>query len=197
MPRKPKYDNLREACIEEAIRIIQSDGIDNLSLRQVSRRLGVSHQAPYKHFASRDHILAEVVSRMYKAFAEHVSSAPKTDDPYMDLRGMGQAYLGYAITHPLEYHLMFNTPLPPAHEHPDMMSNAQEAFGLVQDCLERMGHPQSKVTALFVWSTMHGWASLLQAQVLDTIDLPDDMLEVTTEHILNQIRLALTNEGKA
>jgi len=197
MPRKPKYDNLREACIDEAINIITSDGIDNLSLRQVSRRLGVSHQAPYKHFPSRDHILAEVVSRMYQTFAEHMGLVPTSDDPYADLRGMGRAYLGYAVDHPLEYQLMFNTPLPPAKDHPDMMTNAQKAFGLVRDCLERMGHPKPTQTALFVWSTMHGWASLLQAQVLDTIDLPDDLIESATEHILDQIRLALTNTDRA
>lgn len=197
MPRKPQYDNLREACIDEAINIITSDGIDNLSLRQVSRRLGVSHQAPYKHFPSRDHILAEVVSRMYQTFAEHMGSVPTSDDPYADLRGMGRAYLGYAVDHPLEYQLMFNTPLPPAKDHPDMMTNAQKAFGLVRDCLDRMGHPKPMQTALFVWATMHGWASLLQAQVLDTVALPDDLIESATEHILDQIRLALTNTNRA
>ncbi len=193
MPPKPKYENLKEACIEEAIKIIQSDGIEKLSLRQVSRRLGVSHQAPYKHFPSRDHILAEVVSRMYKTFADHMRTMPKTDNPYDDLRGMGQAYLGFAVTHPLEYQLMFNTPLPPSHEHPDMMKNAQQALGLVQDCLERMGHPHPQETALFIWSVMHGWSSLLQGQALDTIDLDQEAIEHATNHILDQIRLALTN----
>jgi AcrR family transcriptional regulator len=41
--------------------IIGERGIEELSLREVARRLGVSHQAPYKHFPSRDHLLAEVV----------------------------------------------------------------------------------------------------------------------------------------
>jgi AcrR family transcriptional regulator len=50
--------DLREACVKQALEIIAKGGIDSLSLRDVARRLGVSHQAPYKHFPSRDHILA-------------------------------------------------------------------------------------------------------------------------------------------
>ncbi|MFX4450801.1 TetR/AcrR family transcriptional regulator, partial [Acinetobacter baumannii] len=52
-----------------------------LSLRDVARRLGVSHQAPYKHFPSRDHILAEVVGRAYASFAAHLEKRPRSDDP--------------------------------------------------------------------------------------------------------------------
>ena len=63
--RSSKSGDLREACVKEALAIIAEGGIDSLSLRDVARRLGVSHQAPYKHFPSRDHILAEVVGRRF------------------------------------------------------------------------------------------------------------------------------------
>lgn len=78
--------NIREACIQEAIKIIQTEGIEKLSLRQVSRRLGISHQAPYKHFSSRDHILAEVVSRLFANFSDYMNKLPHTDDPYLEDR---------------------------------------------------------------------------------------------------------------
>jgi len=47
---KGKPGDLREACIREALAIIEVGGVESLSLREVARRLGVSHQAPYKHF---------------------------------------------------------------------------------------------------------------------------------------------------
>ena len=59
----PRSGNLREACIAEAFRIIEDAGLEALSLREVARRLGVSHQAPYKHFPSRDHIVAEILAQ--------------------------------------------------------------------------------------------------------------------------------------
>ena len=70
--RSSKSGDLREAYVKEALAIIAEGGIDSLSLRDVARRLGVSHQAPYKHFPSRDHILAEVVGRAYAGFAAHL-----------------------------------------------------------------------------------------------------------------------------
>ncbi len=53
--------DLKEACVVAAQEVIAERGVENLSLREVSRKLGVSHQAPYKHYPSRDHLLAEPV----------------------------------------------------------------------------------------------------------------------------------------
>lgn len=62
MPKKPPLPEapleLREACVIAAQEVIAEKGVENLSLRDVARKLGVSHQAPYKHYPSRDHLLA-------------------------------------------------------------------------------------------------------------------------------------------
>jgi hypothetical protein len=50
---RKKSADLREACIREALAIIETEGVENLSLREVSRRLGISHQAPYKPIWTR------------------------------------------------------------------------------------------------------------------------------------------------
>jgi len=111
-----KTRNLREECAREALAIIEEGGLEALSLREVARRLGVSHQAPYKHFPSRDHLLAEIVSRAFTGFAHHLDSSVPGGNPREDLAAMGRAYLAYALEHPLHYRLMFGTPLPnPAH----------------------------------------------------------------------------------
>lgn len=62
MPSKPRPPeapiDVREACIAAAHGVIAEQGIEKPSLRDVARRLGGSHQAPYRHCASRDHLLA-------------------------------------------------------------------------------------------------------------------------------------------
>lgn len=200
--RNDKVTDLREACIQEALAIIEVSGIEELSLREISRRLGVSHQAPYKHFPSRDHILAEIVRRAFNAFAQHLDDRPRTDNPRSNLESMGRAYLSYALAHPLQYRLMFGTPLPDPAQHTAMMKSAQHAFSLLQDCIAQMKLASDwniegyavVLDALFVWSTIHGLASILQTHALDTLSLSDAVLDNAVHHTLFRIDTALNTK---
>jgi AcrR family transcriptional regulator len=182
---KTKTQNLREDCIKEGLRIVEERGIEALSLREVARRLGVSHQAPYKHFPSRDHILAEMVRQAYVSFAEFLEHRPICGDPPHDLGAMGQAYLEYALTHPLHYRLMFGTPLPDPAKHPEMLHDARHAFALLKDGIadvHAMTHgpgplERTEYDALFIWSTLHGLAMILQSRVIDSLNLKPEVIE--------------------
>jgi AcrR family transcriptional regulator len=189
-----KPGDLRAACIREALAIIEAEGVEGLSLREVARRLGVSHQAPYKHFPDRDHILAEIVRQAFESFAAHLDSRPHTGNPIEDMREMGRAYLHYAHTHPLQYRLMFNTPLPNPTEHPQMMESARHAFDLLRQGVLNLsnssaGHPD--LDSLYIWSTLHGLASILHSHALETLSLPDDLLGRAADHALLRIGKAL------
>jgi AcrR family transcriptional regulator len=192
-------DSLREACLREALNIIETAGLENLSLREVARRLGVSHQAPYKHFPSREHILAEVIRRAYDAFANYLDQRPQTGHPSTDLNTMGQAYLDYALKHPLQYRLMFGTPLPDPTAHPDMMRSARHAFDLLRQAVSKRAHHTNADTppplidqdALFIWATLHGLASILKTDVLHTLQLPRAVLDDMVRHTFQRISAAL------
>jgi AcrR family transcriptional regulator len=193
-----KRTDLREACVGEAYNIIAEVGVDKLSLREVSRRLGVSHQAPYKHFPSRDHILAEVIARAFNDFAGYLQDRQTDVDPNADLCAMGECYMGYADAHPLEYRLMFNTALPSPRDHPAMMRNAKRAFTLLRDRLAGMVlrdvdgiGPAPNLDALFVWSTLHGIASIMQSDVIETLDLSDEEFAQILPRIMARIGAAL------
>jgi AcrR family transcriptional regulator len=192
MSQKSRYEDLRESCLQEAMTIIETAGVEGLSLREVSRRLGVSHQAPYKHFPSRDHILAEVVSRTFQEFAHHLDNRPRFSNPHADLETMGHAYLNYALEKPLQYRLLFGTPLPDPSHHPEMMKSAQHAFSLLRDCIARMSLPTPpELDALFVWSTMHGLAGMLQTQAFHGLALSEEVLNQAVHHTLFRIEAAL------
>ena len=189
--------DLREACVVEALAIVAESGLHKLSLREVARRLGVSHQAPYKHFASRDHILAEIVRRAFDHFAAALDARVRIADPALDFRSMGLAYLDYALAHPLEYQLMFGAPLPPPERHPEMMRSARHAFCLLRDGLARAAAAKGAAAvdldaeAMFVWAAIHGLASLLGAQAMAALDLSPAARAQMREHMLERIGAAL------
>ena len=192
---RTKHENLKQACVEVALAIVEQEGVEKLSLREVARRLGVSHQAPYRHFKSRDHILAEIASRAYARFAAYLEARPRSDDPHEDLHQMGLAYLQYALEHPLQYRLMFGTELPDPKQHPDMMKNASEAFSLleraidaVHDATRGLGpHASTKHDAMFIWSTLHGLAGTLESQAIHTVDLSTEELDAAVPEVMERM----------
>jgi AcrR family transcriptional regulator len=77
--------------VDEAFAIVGEKGVAGLSIREVARRLGVSHQAPYKHFSSSEHLLAEIVRRNYVMFSDFLNQRPRTGNPPEDMHALGQA----------------------------------------------------------------------------------------------------------
>lgn len=193
-PSRRRPADLREACVREALAIIETEGPERLSLREVARRLGVSHQAPYKHFASRDHLLAEIITRGFAAFAHAMETRPAAADPLADLAGMAEAYLAFAEAHPLHYRLMFGIPLADPEPFPEMLAKARHAFMLLTDALARLpGRDRGSVLldALFVWSSLHGLAGIRQTLALRKLDLPAAVTEAAGGHVIARIGAAL------
>lgn len=200
MARKPAPPkDLRDACVEEALVIIAREGVEALSLRDVARRLGVSHQAPYKHYPSRDHLLAEAVRRAFVAFADHLDARPREEDPFADLHAIGRAYLDYALRHPLQYRLIFGTPLPDPKAHPEMMTRGRYAFALLEQAVAaldrvrpdaaRPGDP--RLDALQVWAVLHGLASIAQTSALRSLRLPKPVVTAMHEHAMARLEQGL------
>ena len=189
---------LRDACVVAAQEVIAEHGIEHLSLRDVARRLGVSHQAPYKHYPSRDHLLAEVMRRCFERFARHLDAREHVDDPQADLASLGRAYLSYAQAHPLEYRLMFSTPWPDAAGQPDLVRDAAHAFDILRQVMRRMhggvaaAHAQADLDALYIWSSMHGVVGVLHGNCIDQLGLAPDVRHQAMAHVMAMVGRSLS-----
>lgn len=189
--------SLKEACVQAAREVIAEQGVESLSMRDVARKLDISHQAPYRHFESRDHLLAEIMRRCFADFARHLDERPRSGNPEADLEAMGQAYLDYARQKPLEYRLMFGTPWPEPAQHPELVKHAVHAFDLLRDSLRGLHgnrpehHAQADRQAMFIWSTLHGMASITQANVMRHLSLTPGVEQALRADILARIGLGL------
>lgn len=192
--------DLKEACIQAAREVIADAGIESLSMRDVARKLNISHQAPYRHFASRDHLLAEIMRRCFAdfaAFLDQQSKAHAADE----LKGMGEAYMAYASLKPLEYRLMFGTPWPEPAAHPELVKHAVHAFDLLRQNLlknhrrDAAGRKRAELQALFIWSALHGLATIQHSNVMQHLVLSDGVQGEAKDFMLQMIGAALQSSS--
>jgi AcrR family transcriptional regulator len=194
--------SLKELCLVAAREVIAEHGVEALSMRDVARKLGVSHQAPYRHFASRDHLLAEIIRRCFVDFTQYLDDAQREAPNDTDLSAMGLAYMRYAQTKPLEYRLMFGMPWPEPAQHPDLVQHATHAFNVLRMALRARRGSGAKarqaadLDALFIWSSLHGLASIQHADVMQHLDLSQTVIRAAQTHVMSKIRIAMNqNDG--
>ncbi len=191
----PKEDEVgvKAACLVAARESIAEHGVERLSLREVARRLGVSHQAPYKHFPSRDHLLAEVIRQCFQDFARFLDGREKRQDAEHDLNCLGTHYLQFAMERPLEYRLMFGTPWPEQAEEVGLVKDALHAFNILRQDLKSIhgdsAEAQTKVDldAMMIWSCMHGLASILQSNAVPHLDLSVGLHDQVPAYIMERL----------
>jgi AcrR family transcriptional regulator len=190
--------DLKDACVTAAHAVIAEHGVEKLSLRDVARKLNVSHQAPYKHYASRDHLLAEVIRRCFVRFSDALKARTRSADTKQDIHALGISYLQFALQNPLEYRLMFGTPWPEAAAQPDMLADARYSFDVLRQALQPLfvqsqnQQETADTAAMFVWSTLHGLASIMQSQALCGLELHPKFVENAQEQVMAMVDLALS-----
>ena len=119
---------------------------------------------------------------------------------------MGQASLRYAVQKPLEYRLMFGTPWPEHASHAELVRHAVHAFGLLRHYLHQQlctAHnesgdtpallAQAELQALFIWSSLHGLASISQANVMQHLVLSPSVPAMAEPYLMDMVYSALTH----
>jgi AcrR family transcriptional regulator len=166
-PKSYHHGNLREALLQSAIRLIAEVGPTAFTLREVARRAGVSHNAPYRHFQDKDDLLAAVATQGYGELTDAMTAAAAAQEsnPLSRLKQAGLAYVSFALRRPEHFTVMFEAP-PSKQQRPEATEAAERAFstlvGFVQECQEKKQLPPGDPMdfALLAWSWVHGIAKL-------------------------------------
>lgn len=192
--------SVKEACVRKAMEVIAEKGLEGLSLRAVARALGISHQAPYKHFPSRDHLLAEVIRRCLIDFALALRASGTNDEgdalpAQKALRKLGETYIQYALKNPLAYRLMFSTPWPEAAGELDVSRDARAAFDILVDRISQLKTDTKgtilRADALFIWTAIHGIAGAIESNAMQYLDFDPGETEQALGHAMTLMDLAV------
>jgi len=161
------HGNLRAACIEAGVQLVESSGPDAVTVRGVARLAGVSHTAPLHHFRDRHELLGAVAERGFEMLLERLAASvePAEISPVALLRAYGLAYVDHAIHHPGIFTLMFSAsggaPGESAYRRLiDLCADAQRVGELAGSDPTRL--------ARLLWSTVHGLATLYGSASLAT-----------------------------
>jgi AcrR family transcriptional regulator len=184
------HGDLRRALIETALAMVTEEGAWKFTLREVARRAGVSHAAPYNHFADKSALLAEVAALGFEALRRDLEEAARRPrSSRQALPAIAVAYVRFGVEHPAHYRLMFGPELAERERHPALQQASDAAFAPLTTVLER-GQAAHEVRpgsvrdqALAAWSLVHGLTTLL-------IDQRLSFLGVSTGEAERKARLA-------
>lgn len=161
------HGDLRRALIDAARELLRREGVEGLSLRKLAQAAGVSHAAPYHHFADRSALLAALAEEDFHALAAATAAAAEAagSDPFDRLAAIGAAYIRFAIAHPASFALMFRPELTQPDTNPCVDAAGETAFAqltrTVAQCLGPQAAPErQRDVVLAAWSCVHGAASL-------------------------------------
>src|SRR5208283_5747884 len=98
------HGRVPQAVHEVAREILESGEMETVGLRDISRRVGVSASAIYRHFANKDELLASVAAEGFRELAATLESAANEPDP---VTAVGLAYVEFALTRRGLFGLMF------------------------------------------------------------------------------------------
>ncbi len=168
------HGDLHQALLDGALAWIADEGISSLSLRGLARRVGVSHNAPYRHFADKTALLAAVAEEGFLSLtlALNTTLAETVEHPLRRLESIGVSYVLYAVDHAAHYRVMFgpymcDANLCKVNPYPSLNRAASDSFAVLVSVIAegqirgeiRGGKPQE--LARVAWSMVHGLAMLL------------------------------------
>lgn len=173
------HGNLYTSMLDTAQEILQTEGISGITMREIAKRVGVSHSAAYRHFASKELLLAMIAKSGFESLTGLLRSIRDDDDIPLGhkFQQMGIAYIHFAAEHPAQYRLMYGSEAIDATEFPELQSAirtlAKEVLSMIKVC--QQGRTIKAGNAVQIsnaaWALTHGAAMLIIDKRIEVDDI--------------------------
>ena len=172
MSDKYHHGDLRNALIEEGIKIINSSGEDSLSMRKLAEKCGVSMAAPYAHFKNKEEMINAIKQYVEDAFTEYLQAAVNKAEADVEARivALGIAYVSFFIDNPEYFTFLFSRGY--VHLNLDFKSpdeNTFKPYKLLKDLCSRyfdekkpgLSDYEKELEIIRIWSSVQGVTSII------------------------------------
>jgi AcrR family transcriptional regulator len=187
-PASYHHGDLRNALIQAGLELLAEGGAQKLDLRKVARRAGVSHAAPYRHFADRQALIAAINEEGFHWLAERIQSTLREvpDEPFEQLLGVARVYVHFAQENPWLMREMFSGLTIERETFESLQTASKTVYRLYAEVVRR-GQESGKIVdgdpaalAGVLWSVLHGLAMLIiENQMRPYADGPEGTERVT------------------
>jgi AcrR family transcriptional regulator len=161
------HGELPATIMSLALEHIEAAGTEKLSLRALARQAGVSATAPYRHFPTKNCLIAALATQGFEKLGCRTKAIVEQDLPLEDkFIAMGLGYIEFAMENPTAYQLMFGAVLADFSEYAMLHNAATQSYDVVLELLSALTEEKGLKVDLdmfggVVWSSVHGIASLL------------------------------------
>ena len=193
------HGDLQRAIVSAALEVLSETQSTEFSLRELARRAGVSHNAPYKHFADKRELLAAVSAVGFERLAKRMTDATeRLSNPRARLLAMARAYVRHGVENPALYRLMFGGYLTGPDEGRPAIERAaaEKTKALLADAIINGGlgraipntpRNERKIAGalLIYWSLLHGLTLLLVDRLVGPRGKSDELSESVWQGMLD------------
>jgi AcrR family transcriptional regulator len=196
---KYHHGNLKEELILSACRICELSGHDHMSLRSIAKEANVSQTAPYRHFKTKECLLAEVSKRGFEELTERLRLAinnkdgVSTKDKFLE---MGLAYLEFGLEKRKTYDLM-HSPVIDKVEFPELLEAASSAFDelikIIAELNPGISDADLSRQCIRHWAQVHGLVGLVGDTKIDESvgTNAGDAMSIVTKDLRSFLTMAL------
>jgi AcrR family transcriptional regulator len=169
------HGNLRTELLTRAWEVVDAEGVDALSLRQLARDIGVSHGASARHFRDKQALLDALAVEGFRRLNAALADAADSTGPFAErFRAAGDAYVSFAVAHPAILSVMYTAKHSPEAS-PALLELSPLGMRALVALLEagqasgEVGPGSAEEHALVAFAAIHGVATLATDDLLNGV----------------------------
>jgi AcrR family transcriptional regulator len=193
------HGDLRNALIQAGQQLLAEEGLAGLDMRKVARAAGVSHAAPYRHFADKQALLAAIAEHGFYQLAQGLEAAIEQapNNAAAQLEQLARTYVQFALDHPAHMREMFSGLTVQRAAYPQLHAAAKQAFQHLIQIVERgqarqeIGPGEPANLSMVAWTQIHGIAMLLIEDQLPGVRGDDQAVASLIAHCMHTLYAGL------